>query len=489
MKKSFLTLLCITSLLMNAQKNNTLLDNDFWKNKPDLQVVETEIKKGNNPVDFNENKFDVVTIAILNDAPLSTIKYLLKQKGNSITKLTHDNRIYLHWAGYKGNVELLKYLIDQKSDINLEDSHGLTPLEFAANAGQTNIEIYKLFFDAGIDPKKRYKDGADLLLLAIPYDSDLQLTDFLVSKGLSLSDMDDKGNTAFDYAARKGNVELLKKLKMKGVKVTNNALFMAAEATRRTANTVDVFKYLVDDLKLNPTQTNEDQQTVLHILATKPNQAEVIVYFLNKEVDPQKVDKDGNTAFMNSTSAKDIENAEIFLPLVKNINDTNNKGESALMRAVKSSTSAMVALLLKNGADINQADKDGNTLVSYLIQSYSPKDKDFDTKLNLLKEKGLNFGVKQQGGNTIYHLAVAKNDLNLIKKISDLGVDVNALNDEEITALQRAAMIAKDNSILKYLVSLGAQKDIKTEFGETAYDLAKGNKILTQNKISVDFLK
>ncbi|WP_295840418.1 ankyrin repeat domain-containing protein [uncultured Apibacter sp.] len=489
MKRILITLVCIASTWMHAQMNNTLLDNDFWKNKPNVQIVEAEIKKGNSPVEFNDNKFDAVSVAILNEAPLETIKYLIKQKGNEINKLTHDNRIYLHWAAFKGNTELIKYLIDKKSDINIEDSHGLTPLVFAANAGQTNIEIYRLFFNAGVNPKTKYKNGTNILLLAIPYDSDLRLTAFLQSKGLSLSDTDDKGNTVFDYATKKGNVDLLKNLKDKGVKYTNNALFMAAEATRRTANTIEVFQYLVDDLKINPLITNEDQQTVLHILANKPDQQQIITYFINKKVDTQKKDKNGNTAFMISASGKDSKNTEVFLPFVKNINDTNNKGESALMLAVKSSTPEMISLLLNKGANINQKDNKGNNLAYYLVQSYHPRNKDFDSNLNMLKNKGVNFGLKQEEGNTIYHLAIIKNDLNLIKKLFDLNVDVNIANNEGITPLQRAAMVAKDDQILKYLVSLGAKKNVKTEFGETAYDLAKENKILTQNNISVDFLK
>ncbi|WP_128331072.1 ankyrin repeat domain-containing protein [Apibacter sp. HY039] len=489
MKKIVVTILCLASLWMSAQKNNSLLDNDFWKNKPEVQVVETEIKNGNNPVEFNDRKFDAVSVAILNDAPLETIKYLLSQKGNDVNKLTHDNRIYLHWAAYRGNIELIKYLIEKKSDINLEDSHGLTPLVFAANAGQTDIEIYKLFFKAGLDPKIKYKEGTNLLLLAIPYDTDLHLTDFLITQGLSLSDTDSKGGTAFDYAARKGNVELLKKLKARGVKYTNQALFMAAEATRRSANTLDVFQYLVEELKINPSLTNENQQTVLHILATKPKQSEIMTYFLSKGVDAGKTDKNGNTAFMNSASGKDVQNTELLLPLTKNINAVNSKGESALAQAVKSSTAEMVALLLSKGADIKLVDNNGNSLAYYLVQSYNPQNKDFDAKLNLLKEKGLDFSAKQQDGNTIYHLAVVKGDLNLIKKLADLNANVNQANDEGITALQRAAMTAKDDSILKYLVSVGAQKTAKTEFGETAFDLAKENEVLTQNKISVDFLK
>lgn len=62
-------------------------------------------------------------------------------------------------------------------------------------------------------------------------------------------------------------------------------------------------------------------------------------------------------------------------------------------------------------------------------------------------------------------------------------------NTEGLTALQKAALISKDDSILQYLLSIGAKKDITTDMGETAYDLAKDNAYLQKNNISVDFLK
>ncbi|MFH7018316.1 ankyrin repeat domain-containing protein [Flavobacterium sp. FlaQc-47] len=497
MKKNiFMSLALVATLFVSAQQKNNLLEQAFWKKAPDVSAVKAEIAKGNSPSEANANAFDVAVIAINNDAPLASIKYILDQPGNPLNKSTHDNRIYLHWAAYRGNTELVEYLIAKGSDINFEDSHGTTPIAFAAGNGLLNSGVADAFFKAGLDPKKKYNDGANLLLLAIPFDKELTFTDYLTTKGLSLKDVDNNGNTAFDYSARTGNVTLLKKLAEKGVKHTDNALLIATQGTRRETTPLETYKYLVEEVKIKPTVVNKSGDNVLHLLVNKPNQSEIIAYFLAKGVDANKVNKEGNTPFMVAAGAREITALEKLLPLAKNINLQNPKGESALTMAVRSGTPEAVAALLSKGADVNVKDKDGNNLGVYLVQAYRPAGREanaakdpFDTKVKLLQEKGLNLAAAQKDGSTLYHFAIAKNDINLIKKLADLKIDVNAKNKDGITALHKAAMVAKDDSILKYLVSIGAKKDINTEFDESAYALAKENESLTKSNVSVEFLK
>lgn len=490
MKRIFIAAFLFSTYFANAQ--SSLLNADFWKKTPTIESVKSEIAKGNSPSEANRGNHDVVSIAINNNAPLETILYLLEQEGNSVHKTTHDGRLYIHWAASRGNVELVKILIEKGSDIFRTDDKGAIPVSFAAANGQTNTEIYELLFKAGNNPKQKFQNGANLLLLSIANDKDLSLANYFTTKGLSLHDTDDLGNTAFDYAAKTGNIELLQSLLQKGVKYTDKALLFASQGTRGYSNNLDTYKYLVEQVKINPKAKGDNDENVLHNLVRKQNQEEIITYFINKGVDVNHADKDGNTVFMEAASGNNVAVLELILPKVKNINQINTKGMTALAHAISNGSAEVVSFLIKNKANVQAIDKDGNNLAYYLIQSFRaprPGQKDeFSDKMNILKQAGVVFNASQHDKNTLYHLAIAKNDLNLLKKLDGLNIDINTVNTEGMTALHKAALVAKDDAILKYLIEKGAAKNMKTDFDETAYDLASENESLIENNTSLEFL-
>ncbi len=510
MKKLLIAIFAIVTLSANAQQN-TLLDQSFWQKAPNVDMVKAEIAKGSNPSQFNGQSFDPVVLAINASAPTETIKFLLTQPGNDINKLTHDGRNYIHWAASRGNAEVVEYLLSKGAKVDVEDTHGSTPFLFAVNGGQQNTKIYDLFLAYGLNIKKEVNaDGANALLLAVANDKDFALSNYFISKGLDWNSVDAAGNNAFGYAAKAGNIELLKALVAKGVKPGPNAMLMAAQGGgRRGAPTsgsgLAIYQYL-ETLNIKPTVTAKNGENVLHATVRKPNQAELIQYFLSKGVDVNQADEEGNTVLMAAASTnRDIATFDLLMPNVKNINQANNKGVTALALAVGSNSSAVVSYLISKGANVNALDKNGNNVAYYLIENYraagpqrggfggpaagQPAIDDLDAKLAILKEKGLDVTAPQKNGNTFYHLAVAKNNLALVKRLQPLGIDVNLKNKEGFTALHKAALIAKDDAMMQYLLSIGAKKDITTNFKETAFDLATENEALAKNKVSVNFLK
>ncbi|MEP2237639.1 MAG: ankyrin repeat domain-containing protein [Maribacter sp.] len=495
-KQIALTALLFVSFSTIAQQKNELLDRKFWKTNPDLATVKQKIAEGNDPVVMDSNSFDATTLAITSKADVEIVKYLLSLDGNSVDKKTHDSRIYLHWASYAGDAAVVKYLLDNGASVTALDSHRYTPLTFGANAGLTNPEIYKAFETKGVNlVEEKNEHGANVLLLAAPsLKSEDDLT-FFLENGLALDSKDEDGNGIFNYASKKGNIEFLKLLVEKGVDYKSlnnnggNAFMFAAQGGRGFSNGLPVYNYL-KSLGLEPNIVETSGSTPLHRLASGNKDEAILNLFLDAGADVNQADEKGNTPFLNAASRNELKIVQLLAKDVKDINVSNKSGETALMLAAHGNKAAVVGFLTEKGADINAKDAEGNTAAYFLVDSYNKRNaKAFDAKLVLLKAKGLKFNSVQGDGNTLYHVAAKKNNLQLVKKLADFDIDVNAKNDEGMTALHIAAMKAENDKLLKFLIAKGADANSKTDFEETVYDLASENEMLQKENTSLNFLK
>jgi ankyrin repeat protein len=382
----------------------------------------------------------------------------------------------------------MKHLVKKGARKDIVDTHGYTFMNFAASTGITNKEIYNYSFEIGADIiKEKNHSGANALLLLAPYLKDDSLVNFLIKNGASLQDKDNNGNGIFEYATKGGNTDFLKGLLKKGLKPTNEAMIFACQGLRRKKNTLETFKFLeTQGVKINTVDTKG--RNPLHAIAYNSKDLPTFTYFINKGVDVNLQDKGGDSPFMNAANSNTLEVVEFLFKYVKNINVKDKNGRSALAMAVNKNTTDVIHFLLKKGANINTIDANGNTLSYYLINNYYAKNtKRFEDKLSLLQKNGLVINKPQYENNTLLHLATERNNLDLLKRISSFKIDVNHKNDEGFTALQIAAMKGKNTNIIKYLLSIGADKTVKTDFNETIYDLASENELLQKN--TIEFLK
>jgi ankyrin repeat protein len=492
MKYIVLLFLAVSPFILYGQ-SNVFLSQAFWKEKPGIEQVKAAITKGNSPTESNTNGQDAVSTAINAQADNEVIKFLLTQGNDNVNKVIAGGRTYLFLAANRGNIDVMEYLITKGAKVSIRDNFGYSVLTLAAAGGQTNTQVYDICIREGIVPAKDIARGkTNALLLIAPYDKDFSLINYFVARGIDIKSKDSVGSTVFDYAIRSGNIDVLKQLIKKGVKYSANIVYTASVGGRgNTASpSLELYQYL-DELKADPKATSANGDNVFHNIVRRPKQETIIRYFLSKGVDINHPNNDGTTPFMNAAYLNaDTATLTFVAGFVKDINLVNKKGMSALSMAVRRNSQEIVKLLISKGADIKVTDSEGYNLAFYLVHSYSEqRPEGFEAKLKLLREQGFDVTVPQQNGNTLYHMVLYRNGLPLLKRIEPFKVDVNLKNKEGLTALHKAALTAKDDSILKYLLSIGASKEAKTEFDETAYDLAKENEYLTTNKISIDFLK
>ncbi len=490
MKKYILLFIIGLSINCNAQNSNVFLNRNFWKTNPDIKTIDKKISEGNDISASSKNAFDGVTYAILGGVDNKTIKYLLSKQGNGVNKLTHDGRTYIFWAANKNNLEIMKYLVSKGAKTDITDSHGYSLLNFAATTGQKNKDIYDFIFSKNADIKnEKNHNGANALLLIAPHLNDFSLAEYLISKGASINDKDNEGNGLFEYAAKGGNIEFLKTLLKVGVNKGENTMIFASQGLRRKKNSLKTYKFL-ESVGVNPNSIDKKGRNPLHSISYNNKDKKIYEYFINKGVNVNQQDNSGNTPFMNAASRNKLEIVTYLSNYTNDINLKDKKGSTALNKAVSRNNVEVIAYLLNKGADINTIDNEGNSIAFYLIDSYRERNsKDFDKKLQLLISNGIELNKNQHNNNSLIHVATKNNSISLLKKLEPFNIDVNIKNSNNLTALQIAAMKGKDDEIIKYLLKIGANKDVTTEFGESIYDLALENELLQKQNVNISFLK
>ena len=298
------------------------------------------------------------------DKDLSRYQQAIKQDPNAINfRLqstakadSFDGETALHLAAKKANLPLLKFLLDQKADVQIGDSGRNTPLHFAANK-QVALDLIA----AGANVHAMGTNGTPLHTAATA-----GVAEVLLDNGakvdarrsiVSLSGKPREGDTPLQTATRRNRIDVMEFLISKGADVNKksngySALYSAASGSPKTVALL---------LAHGATVNGFDRNASPLWNAVFNHRTESAKLLLDAKAEATEVDQHGWSLLHMAALGCDAKMIELLIAANVDVNLLTNKKESALHIATERANLDAVRVLLAHGVDFRSANADGET--------------------------------------------------------------------------------------------------------------------------------
>ncbi len=266
-------------------------------------------------------------------------------------------------------------------------------------------------------------------------EGDINVIKSLKGKAINM-DLGD-GMTPLMFAAKQGNLEILKEI-------------------------LEKKPYL--HLK------NKEGDSAVHI-AVFAGQIDAMKFLLDRGAKINAKDGDGDTLFLHFVRINDTINAMYLLERGADINESNSDSQDTpLIIAAYKNNQEFVERFLEKGANPNIQNKNGNTALLVAAQNGN------EEIIKLLLEKGADINLQNfWQKKTPLMVATENANWHVVYLLLEHGADPNRQNMNGVTALMFAAGKGY-GGITKLLLDHGADPNIRDERDANAFTYARNNK-------------
>ncbi|XP_078360679.1 uncharacterized protein LOC144645086 isoform X3 [Oculina patagonica] len=414
------------------------------------------MKRRNRPLgrkkrDSNDSALASKMFQAINDGDVDALKEILTEQGPQLNNIkTAKGDFALHVATCIKNPEIVRLLVENGADVDIQNNECKTPLHIAvANEDETLVD-YLTSCDAKYDiPDNEGVTAAELAS---------RLENTAISEKLPLIvkirvQPPAKTSEALLPAIKSGDVETVRELLDSGC-LNSDVLETRLENGETPLHiaiklkNVEISKILVQGGAKTETK-NDDGNTVLH-LAAEIGDITVGRFLYSVKAKPNICNNDGDTPLHLACRKRHVNIVELLLgKFGANINIKNKNGDTPLFVAARVSCTQAIKDLLNS----SQADQDvrtgraenGDTLLHIATQN---KDPDL---AKLLVQWGAPPDEQNNEGRTPLHLAAHKGDEDMVKYLHTLKVNPNIVDNDDMTPLHLAASVGHHNIVAFFL--------------------------------------
>ncbi|XP_074094521.1 uncharacterized protein LOC141524492 [Cotesia typhae] len=378
-----------------------------------LEIVKLLVERGANYTELTKNSgYNPLHISVRMNQ-LEVVKFFIRKKVD-INVRTAMCSTPLSIAAHNGLYEMVKLLVESGCIINIGDNYHTTPLHLAITTNHQKIVEYLI--NKNVDIMIQLKDKRLPIHLAAECKQFNVVATLLNKNKHSIHYQDYRNKTPLYFACQWNHPELVKLLINNGAKIVYNTIHC-----------------------MDP--------------AIMSGSKDVVEVLLNAGVDVHGFLPHGIPFLHRAVQYEQFEIVKMLIAKKVDVNAVSGAKQTALMIAAYCNFTGIADFLLKNKANPDIKDKNNHTALDIAIMANS-----YETFCLLFES--LKVEVTDQTSNklNILHIAAIHDRHKMVRYLIEKGIDINGRYLDEYTALHTAAS-CNNRSTVKTSLEHGAYYD------------------------------